>query len=82
MIIINDVTKIEESILLELISLIKRELYMKYVREFMDKPFIKVITGMRRSGKSLLFKLIYEELEEKGVSRNIFKKSKKKVGVR
>lgn len=35
----------------------------------MDKPLIKVIIGMRRSGKSMLLKLISEELEQKGVSK-------------
>lgn len=49
--------------------MIKRELYMEQVRGFMDKPLIKVITGMRRSGKSMLLKLISEELEQKGVSK-------------
>ena len=33
--------------------MIKREQYLKEIRKFMDKPIIKVITGMRRSGKSI-----------------------------
>lgn len=48
--------------------MIKRELYLKQIRNFIDKPIIKVITGMRRSGKSIILKLISEELLEKGVS--------------
>ena len=48
--------------------MIKRELYLKQIRNFIDKPIIKVITGMRRSGKSMILKLISEELLEKGVS--------------
>ena len=38
--------------------MVNRELYMEKVINFMDKDVIKVITGMRRSGKSYLFKLI------------------------
>lgn len=48
--------------------MIKRELYLKQIRNFIDKPIIKVITGMRRSGKSMILKLISEELLEKGVN--------------
>lgn len=48
--------------------MIKRELYLKEIRNFIDKPVIKVITGMRRSGKSMILKLISKELLEKGTS--------------
>ena len=52
--------------------MIKRELYLKKIRNFIDKPAIKVITGMRRSGKSMILKLISQELLEKGIlSQNI-----------
>ena len=47
--------------------MIKRELYLKKIRNFIDKPVIKVITGMRRSGKSMILKLISQELLEKGI---------------
>ena len=49
--------------------MIKREQYLKEIRKFMDKPIIKVITGMRRSGKSMILKLISKELEEKGINK-------------
>ncbi len=49
--------------------MIKREIYMKKIREFMDKKIIKVITGIRRCGKSVMLQLITEELIEKGVNK-------------
>lgn len=49
--------------------MIKRESYLSQIRPFFDKTeLIKVITGVRRSGKSIMLKLIQNELAEKGVS--------------
>ena len=45
-------------------EMIKREKYMKTVREFYDGDLIKVITGIRRCGKSVLLKQILEEIRE------------------
>ena len=45
----------------------KREKYLKKIRPFYDSDIIKIITGIRRCGKSCLMKLIIEELKEKGV---------------
>jgi len=42
--------------------MISRDLYMEKLRVFIDKPVVKVITGMRRSGKSVILKLLREEL--------------------
>ena len=40
-------------------TMIERELYIKKIRGFIDQPeIIKVITGIRRSGKSVLLQLI------------------------
>ena len=49
--------------------MIMRERYMQQIRDFMDKPVVKVLTGMRRSGKSALLELTQEELLSRGVSR-------------
>ena len=49
--------------------MIMRERYMQQIRDFMDKPVVKVLTGMRRSGKSALLELTQEELFSRGVSR-------------
>jgi predicted AAA+ superfamily ATPase len=46
--------------------MIKRELYLNQLRDFIDKPFIKVITGLRRSGKSSIIMMLRDELLSKG----------------
>lgn len=50
--------------------MIKREKYLSKLRDFYDKDIIKIITGIRRSGKSVLIKQIIEELKDKGVDDN------------
>ena len=45
--------------------MIKREKYMKPIREFYDGDLIKVITGIRRCGKSVILKQILEEIKER-----------------
>lgn len=50
--------------------MIKRERYLKQIMPFIDKPVIKVITGIRRCGKSTFLKLIYAFLIEKGIEPN------------
>jgi len=44
-----------------------REKYLSKIRPFFDSDIIKVITGIRRCGKSFLLKGIINELLEKGV---------------
>ncbi len=53
--------------------MIKREKYFNIINEFIDMNFIKIFTGIRRSGKTTLLHSIIDELEEKGVKKeNIF----------
>lgn len=47
--------------------MIIREIYMKQIRDYMNTLVIKVITGMRRSGKSALLELTRDELKHNGV---------------
>ncbi|MDR3171090.1 MAG: ATP-binding protein [Treponema sp.] len=48
-------------------QIIRREGYLEKIRIFIDKPVIKIITGMRRSGKSVILSLIREELLERKI---------------
>lgn len=48
--------------------MIKRELYMKRIRPFIGTDLVKVMTGIRRCGKSVMLDLIKEELKELGIS--------------
>ena len=52
--------------------MIKRELYMSRIRPFIGSDLIKVMTGIRRCGKSVMLKLIQEELAESGVNPSQF----------
>ena len=52
--------------------MIKRKMYMSRIRPFIGKELIKVITGIRRAGKSVMLELIKEELLASGVSRSRF----------
>ena len=48
-------------------KLYHREQYLKKIRPFFDADLIKVITGVRRCGKSCLMECIVEELKARGV---------------
>ena len=48
-------------------KLYKREDYLNKIRGFYDDTMIKVITGIRRCGKSYLLKTVIEELKDKGI---------------
>ena len=52
--------------------MIKRELYMNRIRPFIGTDLIKVMTGIRRCGKSVMLKLIQQELIESGISPTQF----------
>ncbi len=47
---------------------LKRETYLQQIRPFYEVDLIKVITGIRRSGKSILLETIKDELIENGIS--------------
>src|SRR5690554_2517808 len=51
-------------------NLINRENYIGQLEKLKDKHIIKVVTGLRRSGKSTLFKIFSRKIIESGVSAN------------
>lgn len=48
--------------------MIQRTKYLKKILPFIDKPLIKVIIGVRRSGKTVLLSQIRESIEKSGIS--------------
>lgn len=52
--------------------MIKRERYMQRIRPFIDKDVVKVLTGIRRAGKSVMLELIKDELGKNGVREEQF----------
>ena len=52
--------------------MIKREVYMQRIRSFMNTELIKVFTGIRRAGKSVMLELVKEELKNSGVDEKNF----------
>ena len=50
--------------------MIRRDLYLNSILPFIDKPVIKVITEIRRSGKSEILKMMHNELLERGIQES------------
>ena len=48
--------------------MIYRENYVKKIMAFTDTPFVKVLTGVRRCGKSTIMQMIMDELRKNGIS--------------
>lgn len=48
-------------------SMILRPAYIEGIRTFINKPQIKILTGIRRSGKSTVLRLLKEELLANGI---------------
>lgn len=49
--------------------MIDRPIYVDKIMSYKDTPFIKILTGVRRCGKSTILKMIMNKLKEHGVSK-------------
>ncbi len=47
--------------------MLKREIYLKKIRDFYNSNLIKILVGIRRCGKSIILEQIMQELREKGI---------------
>lgn len=50
--------------------LIKREIYLSKIRKYYNIDLIKVLTGIRRAGKSRILEQIIDELKNTGIDEN------------
>ena len=46
----------------ENLALIQRDEYLNFIENYIDKPIVKVLIGMRRVGKSAIIKLLINKL--------------------
>jgi len=47
--------------------MIYRPMYVDKIMAYVDTPFVKILTGVRRCGKSTILKMIMEKLRERGI---------------
>lgn len=58
------------------VFVILRPDYIEMIKPFMDKPFVKILVGVRRSGKSTILQMLKDEIASSGVNiSNIFEKN-------
>ena len=50
--------------------MIIRQDYLEKIRPYMDVKLVKILAGIRRSGKSTLFEMLRAELEKRGVKKD------------
>ncbi len=50
--------------------MIARPQYTEKIMIYTDTPFIKILTGVRRCGKSTILKMLIQELQKRGISEN------------
>jgi predicted AAA+ superfamily ATPase len=50
--------------------MVKREMYLERIRPFYNSEMVKVITGIRRCGKSTIMKQIIQELKDRDIPDN------------
>ena len=48
--------------------MIQRDIYINQLKDFIDKPLVKILTGIRRSGKSSVMIVLKEELIKRSIT--------------
>ncbi|MDD6734697.1 MAG: ATP-binding protein [Clostridiales bacterium] len=48
--------------------MINRPMYVDMIMRYADAPFVKILTGIRRCGKSTILKMIMRELQKRGAA--------------
>lgn len=56
------------TIQMEVVIMIDRPMYVDKIMAYVDTPFVKILTGVRRCGKSTILKMIMEKLR---IERNV-----------
>lgn len=47
--------------------MINRPIYVDRIMAYADTPFVKILTGIRRCGKSTILKMLIDEMKERGI---------------
>ncbi len=49
------------------VAMINRPIYINKIMAYVDTPFVKILTGIRRCGKSTILKMLINEMRKKGI---------------
>lgn len=52
--------------------MIERPFYTNKILSYLDTPFVKILTGVHRCGKSTIMKMLMNELQNCGIENNVF----------
>lgn len=55
---------------MEVLIMIYRPMYVEKILSYKDSPFVKILTGVRRCGKSTILKMVVDKLKEQGISND------------
>ncbi len=47
--------------------MVLRPAYLDKIMAYLDTPFVKILSGVRRSGKSTILRMVADKLRERGV---------------
>ena len=52
----------------KVIAIISRPMYIERIMPYVDAPFVKILSGVRRCGKSTISKMLVDKLRERGIT--------------